>query len=524
MMDAQDRRTMIDPSSPNPDGLSDFSELSQFEIDERSVRLIDHDYCLENLVVVLGKIDPAGREPVQVGMVRPFRRSLVHEVAARLRRPVQPVQLNAWEICRALSIGWGTEEEEERDGSVLDLRPVAGFFSFAPETPIPRILDEILGHAVELGASDVHLETFEHDVDVRFRIDGVMRQIATPLSHDNIDATISRIKVISKLDVAERRKAQDGRIRAIYQEPGKGGERAIDFRVSTVPGPFGEDAVLRLLDSDAPILGLEHLGFHESVLPVFERLIANPEGLLLVTGPTGSGKTTTLYSAIHHIRRPEIKILTAEDPIEYYFDKTCQKQVSAHMGFADYARTFMRQNPDVILIGEIRDEETASAAMRAAQTGHLVLSTLHTSDAVRTVSRLDTLGVDLHLIAGSLLGAMSQRLVRRLCPHCRQEAAPDPQETRRLVLGPDERFFRSTGCEACHGQGYKGRLGIYELFVPDAEIADLVAEGAPTHRLRELALQKGMRTLRDDALAKARAGLTSLAEVLRTVPYRILEG
>jgi len=388
---------------------------------------------------------------------------------------------------------------------------------------VPRILDEILGHAVELGASDVHLETFENDVDVRFRIDGVMRQITTSLSHDNVDATISRIKVIAKLDVAERRKAQDGRIRAIYQEPGKD-ERAVDFRVSTVPGPFGEDAVLRLLDSGSPLLDLDRLGFHESILPVFERLIANPEGLLLVTGPTGSGKTTTLYSAIHHIRRPEIKILTAEDPIEYYFDKTCQKQVSPQMGFADYARTFMRQNPDVILIGEIRDEETASAAMRAAQTGHLVLSTLHTSDAVRTVSRLDTLGVDRFLISSSLLGAISQRLVRRLCPHCRQEAAPDPQEARRLALGPDERFFRSTGCDACHGLGYKGRLGIYELFVPDAELSDHIADGLPLQRLRDLALQKGMRTLRDDALAKARAGLTSLAEILRTVPYRILEG
>ncbi len=512
---------MADQGIQQAGGAQGFAELSQFEIDERSVRLIGRDYGLENLVVVLGKVDPASREPVQVGMVRPFRRRLVQEIASKLLRPVQPVQLNAWEIRRALSIAWGIEEDE-RESSVLSLRPVAGF-SFAPETSVPRILDEILGHAVALGASDVHLETFEHDVDVRFRIDGVMRQVATSLSHDNVEAAISRIKVISKLDVAEHRKAQDGRIRAIYQEPGKD-ERAIDFRVSTVPGPFGEDAVLRILDSSAPIFGLERLGFHESILPVFESLIANPEGLLLVTGPTGSGKTTTLYSAIHHIRRPEIKILTAEDPIEYYFDKTCQKQVSMHMGFADYARTFMRQNPDVILIGEIRDEETASAAMRAAQTGHLVLSTLHTSDAVRTVSRLHTLGVDLNLISGSLLGAISQRLVRRLCPHCRQEVAPDPLEVRRLALGPDERFFRSTGCEACGGLGYKGRLGIYELFVPDAELVDLIAAGTALRRLREAALQKGMRTLRDDALDKARAGLTSLAEVLRTVPYRILEG
>jgi type II secretory ATPase GspE/PulE/Tfp pilus assembly ATPase PilB-like protein len=511
---------MEDQGRPQPPGTPGFTELSQFEIDERSVRLIDRDYCLENLVVVLGKVDRASQEPVQVGMIRPFRRATVQEVSSRLRRPVQPVPLNAWEIRRAITTGWGAAEEDERGGTVLTLRPVASF-SFGPETPVPALLDEILGHAVELGASDVHIETYEHDVDVRFRVDGVMRQIATPLSHDNIDALISRIKVISRLDVAERRKAQDGRIRALYEE--KGQERAIDFRVSTVPGPFGEDAVLRLLDSSAPVLGLDRLGLDPIVLPVFERLIANPEGLLLVTGPTGSGKTTTLYSAIHAIRRPEIKILTAEDPIEYYFDKTSQKQVSQHMSFADYARTFMRQNPDVILIGEIRDEETAAAAMRAAQTGHLVLSTLHTSDAVRTVSRLHTLGVDLNLIAGSLLGAVSQRLARRLCPHCKQEAPPDALEARRLRLGADERFFRPVGCEACSGVGYKGRLGIYELFVPDTEMADLIAEGAPGHRLREVALAKSMRTLRDDALAKARAGLTSLAEVLRTVPYRILE-
>ena len=497
-----------------------FTELAHFDLDPRSVRLLPRDYCLENLVVVLGKVEPMSQEPVQVGMIRPFRRSVVQEVSRKLGRPANPVQLNAWEIRRAVEAGWGSDEPERT--ATLALRPIAGF-SFAPEVPVPLILDEILGHAIQLGASDIHLEVYEHDVDVRFRVDGVMRQITTHLSHDNVDAAISRLKVVSGLDLAEKRKAQDGRIRALYSEPGKE-ERGVDFRVSTLPGPFGEDAVLRILDSSAAVLGLEKLGFDASILPVFERLIANPEGLLLVTGPTGSGKTTTLYSAIHRIRRPEIKILTAEDPIEYHFEKTNQKQVSMHMSFAEYARAFLRQNPDVILIGEIRDEETASAAMRAAQTGHLVLSTLHTADAVRAVSRLHTLRVDLNLIAGSLLGAISQRLVRRLCPHCRQEAAPDPTEVRRFGLGPDERFFRPAGCEACNGNGYKGRLGIYELFVPDSELADMIAEGAPVHTLREVAVRKGMRTLRDDALAKARAGMTSLAEVLRTVPYRILEG
>src|SRR6185295_12281945 len=336
---------------------------------------------------------------------------------------------------------------------------------------------------------------------------------------------ITRLKVLSGLDIAERRRAQDGRVRAVYREGGR--EREVDFRLSVVPGPFGEDSVLRILDSAAP-LPLEKLGLSEAALSLFGRLIENPEGMILVTGPTGSGKTTTLYAAIHQINTPANKILTVEDPIEYHFPKTNQKQVSSQMGFADYARAFMRQNPDVILIGEIRDEDTASAAVRAAQTGHLVLSTLHTNDAVSTVSRLRTLGVDPGLIAACLLGSVSQRLVRRLCPACRIEAPPDDQESRRLGLGPaDGPFFRPQprrDCEVCAGAGYKGRLGVYEMFVMDGQMADLIADGTPIHGVRAAAMGKGMRTLRDDALVKAREGVTSLAEVLRVVPYRILEG
>jgi len=254
-----------------------------------------------------------------------------------------------------------------------------------------------------------------------------------------------------------------------------------------------------------------------------ESLITNPEGMLLVTGPTGSGKTTTLYAAINQINTINNKILTVEDPIEYLFPKVNQKQVSDQMGFAAYARSFMRQNPDIILIGEIRDEETAQAALRAAQTGHLVLSTLHTGDAVRTVSRLRTLGLESGLVASTLLGALSQRLLRRLCPACRREAPASLAESRRLRLGEGERgFFTAGGCAECGGDGYKGRLGVYELFVLDEELAELVADEAPAHRIRQRALEKGMRSLLDDALDKARAGSTTLAEILRVVPYRII--
>jgi len=505
-----------------PEGTDrEFSELAQFEIDARSVQLLERDFCARHEVVVLGRVDPKGREPVTVGMLSPGRRSLVAQVEAALRRPVRAVRLNSWEIQRALDEGFGGTGADHGRSTLL-LGPVHDF-SFERDEDVPRLLDEILGRAVQRGASDVHIETYQGDVDVRFRVDGVLRQVATPLSMANIQAAIARLKVLSGLDIAERRRAQDGRVQAIYREGAA--EREVDFRLSVVPGPFGEDAVLRILDSSAP-LPLEKLGLGEGAFATFERLIANPEGMILVTGPTGSGKTTTLYAAIHHINTPANKILTVEDPIEYHFPKTNQKQVSSSMSFADYARAFMRQNPDVILIGEIRDEETASAAVRAAQTGHLVLSTLHTNDAVSTVSRLHTLGVPPGLIAACLLGAVSQRLVRRLCPRCRVEAPPDEREVRRLGLAAgDGPFFRPEpkgDCEICAGVGYKGRVGLYELFVLDGDLADQITEGAPVHRIRAAAVEKGMQTLPGNGLERARAGVTSLEEILRVVPYRIL--
>ncbi len=467
---------------------------------------------------------PGATEPVAVGMLRPVRRSVVTEIERKLRRPVRPVQLNGWEIRRALDEGYGLAGLGKDGGSTLVLGPVHDF-SFERDDDVTRLLDEILGRAVDLKASDVHIETYERDVDVRFRVDGVMRQVATPLSIDNVQPAIARLKVLSGLDIAEKRRSQDGRIQALFRDVETPKGRAVDFRLSVVPGPAGEDAVLRILDSSAP-LPLAKLGLGEQALGLFERLIGNPEGMILVTGPTGSGKTTTLYAALERINSPENKILTVEDPIEYRFPKTNQKQVSAVMGFADYARAFMRQNPDVILIGEIRDEETASAAVRAAQTGHLVLSTLHTNDAVATVTRMRTLGVDSGLIASCLLGAVSQRLVRRLCPNCRVEAPPAEREARRLGLEGTGNFYKpqpSPGCEICGGFGYKGRQGIYELFVLDPDLADLIADGAPLHRIRAAALERGMQSLLDNALDKARAGITSLEEILRTVPYRMME-
>lgn len=497
----------------------EFTELDHFEIDPRSVRLLPEELCRERQVVVLGTVEPGSDAPVTVGVLEPARRSVLREVAARLGREVRPVRLNAFEIRRALDLGWGYGDPAA-ERTVLTLSPV-GRLSLRPEAGAPELVDEILSHAVELGASDVHIESYAHDVDVRFRVDGLLRQVATPLSIANVSAVLARLKVLSELDIAERRRAQDGRIRAVWKDAQ--GERPIDFRLSMVPGPAGEDAVLRILDRSTAVLGLEQLGFAGDHLATFERLVTNPEGLVLVTGPTGSGKTTTLYAALERINTPENKVLTAEDPIEYRFPKANQKQVSEQMTFAAYARSFLRQNPDIILIGEIRDEETAEAAVRAAQTGHLVLSTLHTNDAVRTISRLATLGVQPGMIASCLLGALSQRLVRRVCQHCREDAAPTAEEARRLELEPGETFARGRGCEACGGKGTRGRTGVYELFVLDPELADMVSDHVPVHELRIRAREKGMRTLLDDALEKARSGLVPLSEILRTVPYRMIE-
>jgi type II secretory ATPase GspE/PulE/Tfp pilus assembly ATPase PilB-like protein len=498
-------------------GTPEFAELADFEIHPPSVRLLKFKYCLANRVVVLGTVDPGTGDSVVLAMLDSGDESLRREVEARLQRPVRPVRLSSYEIKRALQIGYELEGPDSEFR--LTLKPVRDI-ALDADAPVARLLSEILAKAVQVRATDVHVETYEDDVDVRFRVDGVLQQVATALNRENVAAAISRLKVLADLDIGERRRAQDGRLIAVYED--ERGRRNVDCRLSVVPGPFGEDAVLRVLDASAPRLGLEALGLGAAPCDRFDELVRNPEGLLLVAGPTGSGKTTTLYAALQRLRGPTRKILTVEDPIEYTFEKVNQKQVGPAMGFADYARAFMRQNPDVILIGEIRDEETADVALRAAQTGHLVLSTLHTGDAVRVVSRLRTLGVDANLLAGSLLGALSQRLVRRLCTHCQEPAPPDERERRLLFLGPGESFFRAPGCGECGGRGYKGRTGVYELFVPDQETADLITSGLPMHQLRQRAREAGMRTLVDDALDKARTGVTTLSEVLRAIPQRLI--
>ena len=496
-----------------------FYELNQFTIDEKSVQLLNYKFCMQNLVVILGIVDSDSLQPITVGMLDPKETLLIEQIERMLKRPIKPLRLNAYEIKKAVDIGHGYYEVHH-EKLKLSLLPIQEL-SFDPGLSVAQIIDEILGRAITLNASDVHIECYEGDVDVRFRIDGMLHQVNTPIHKDNVAYIVSRLKILSDLDISEKRAAQDGRIYATFETHKKA--RSIDFRISILPGPFGEDAVLRILDSEKPSIGLEELGFSEDVLGQFRAMVKNPEGMILVTGPTGCGKTTTLYAGLQEVKSDQVKILTVEDPIEYVIPKVNQKQVGARMDFAGYARAFLRQDPDIMLIGEIRDEETADVALRAAQTGHLVLGTLHTNDSVGTVSRLKVLGINPVLLSDSLLCALSQRLLRKVCQNCKVEEEQDNFSKEIFKrIGNSFPLFHGQGCEKCHQTGYYGRIGIFELFFNNQEVADMISTDVPDYKIRQLARQQGMLSLFDDALSKMRAGITTIAEVRRTVPYQII--
>jgi type IV pilus assembly protein PilB len=379
-----------------------------------------------------------------------------------------------------------------------------------------RLVNAVLAAAVKEGASDIHLEPYERGMQVRCRIDGMLQNV-TQIPRSLQDATISRLKIMSGMDIAERRKPQDGRSQLRTEG------RRIDLRVSTVPTQYGEKIVIRLLDSSKAQIAMEDLGLSTDNLLRLQKLLTHPTGMVLVTGPTGSGKTSTLYAALNWLKSPTKNILTVEDPIEYHLPGINQVQIHVRAGvtFASALRSFLRQDPNVILVGEIRDRETATIALEAAQTGHLLLSTLHTNDAAATVTRLLELGMEPFLVASSVIGILAQRLVRRVCRDCGVEAAPSDAAVERLGaarLPADASWRAGQGCPACRDLGYKGRVAIHELLEITPEVRDLVSERAPDHSIREAARRDGMRTLLDDGIAKAAAGLTTLDEVLRVAP------
>lgn len=384
----------------------------------------------------------------------------------------------------------------------------------ASEAPVIKLVNLIISRAVEYGASDIHFEPFEDEFKIRYRIDGILHDVESPPKRLQA-AIISRIKIMAKLNIAERRLPQDGRIR--LRVLGK----EIDFRVSTIPIMLGESVVLRILDRTNVILDLEKLGFLPDILQRFEELIVKPYGMILVTGPTGSGKTTSLYAALEKINSPDKKIITVEDPVEYQLKGVNQIQVKPQIGltFSSGLRSIVRQDPDVILVGEIRDYETAEIAIQSALTGHLVFSTLHTNDAAGAVSRLLEMGAEDYLISSCLLGLMAQRLVRVLCPHCRVPHRPVPHVLEEMGIDPTEglpeEIYEAKGCEKCANTGYKGRTGIYELLPVTDEIKNLILKRSDSGTTKRTAIEQGMRTLRQDGWYKVKKGITSVSEVLR---------
>jgi type IV pilus assembly protein PilB len=382
--------------------------------------------------------------------------------------------------------------------------------------PIIKIVNGVLIKAIKLGASDIHFEPYERSFRVRYRVDGVMRREMTlPIQIKN--AIVSRLKIMSKLDIAERRLPQDGRIKLRL---GKG--REMDFRVSTVPVLFGEKVVLRLLDKSALQLDMAKLGFEESSLEDFKNALRKPVGMILVTGPTGSGKTTTLYSALSELNKETENITTAEDPVEYNFMGINQVQMHEEIGltFASSLRAFLRQDPDIIMVGEIRDFETAQIGVQAALTGHLVLSTVHTNDAPGTVTRLIDMGIEPFLISSAVILILAQRLIRKICMECREPIKVHPQLLIDLGVSPDEvknfPVYKGKGCPICNNTGYKGRVGLYEVMPIKEEIKELVLSRASTSEVKKEAIRLGMKTLRQSGIIKIREGLTTIEEVLRS--------
>jgi type IV pilus assembly protein PilB len=386
------------------------------------------------------------------------------------------------------------------------------------EAPVIKLVNVILMSAIQKGASDIHIEPYEKELRVRYRIDGILYNIMQPPMKFR-DAMTSRIKIMSKLDIAEKRLPQDGRIKIRFQD--NGAPKDIDFRVSCLPTLFGEKIVMRLLDKDKLMLDMTKLGFESESLGKFETAIQKPWGMVLVTGPTGSGKTNTLYSSIARINTSETNIMTAEDPVEFNLMGVNQVQVRENIGlnFAAALRSFLRQDPNIILVGEIRDFETAEIAVKAALTGHLVLSTLHTNDAPSTVNRLMNMGIEPFLVASSLNLVCAQRLVRRICKNCTEPHPTPPQALMQAGFSADDAKVvvpnRGKGCEKCNNTGYKGRVGLYEVMEITEELRELILVGASALELRRKAVDEGMITLRGSGLRKVKEGVTTIDEVVR---------
>ena len=452
-------------------------------------------------------------DTVTIAIADPMAFETFDSLSFLLKRQVEFVCTTPEQLEQALTQYYGPPEGEGATGEGFSLDEDA---TGEGDAPIIKMVTTLLLEAYKIKASDIHLEPLERSFRVRFRIDGVLQEMQSPPKKLQA-AILSRLKIMTgTMSIAEKRLPQDGRIQV------KIGKAAVDLRVSTIPTVHGESVVMRILDKSSLVLGLPELGFLSDDQAQFEQLISLPDGIVLVTGPTGSGKTTTLYACLNYINKPDRKLITVEDPVEYQMSGINQVQVNADIGmtFPAALRSMLRQAPNIIMIGEIRDAETASIAINASLTGHLVLSTLHTNDAPSAIPRLVDIGVQPFLVSSSVRAAIAQRLVRRLCPKCKEPTELTEYELHTLGLEPSQMSGaqpkKPVGCDACRGRGYKGRMGIFEMFLIDDEVRHMINNNASTIALRQRARELGMRTLREDGVRKVLAGLTTAEEVITT--------
>jgi len=506
--------------------------LHHFEIDEAIIRLIPADVARKYQFIPVSKTGAT----LTVAMADPTNVFAMDDITFITGYRVEPVVASEEALREAIDKYYGTthamelkkvmedlQTVEESSLEVLDddgedIADITDLEASADEAPVVRLVNLILTDALKRAASDIHIEPYEKTYRVRMRIDGVLYEVMNPPMKLK-EAIASRLKILSKLDIAEKRLPQDGRIKIKMKFQGK--LKELDFRVSTIPTLFGEKIVMRLLDKDNLMLDMTKLGFEKSSLKNFEEAIFRPYGMVLVTGPTGSGKTNTLYSAIQRINTPEVNIMTAEDPVEFQLPGINQVQMKESIGlnFASALRSFLRQDPNIVLVGEIRDFETAEIAIKAALTGHLVLSTLHTNDAPSTINRLMNMGIEPFLVATSLNMIVAQRLIRRICQQCKQEEDVPVQALLNIGFSeteaPNVQLYKGRGCDACNNRGYKGRVGLYEVMEVSEDVRELILSGASAVELRRKALEEGMIGLRQSGLQKIRDGVTTIEEVVR---------
>jgi type IV pilus assembly protein PilB len=496
-------------------------DLTRFEVDEKIIKLVPSDVAVRHMVLPLKR---EGRT-LTVAVSDPTNHAVVDDLKFITRYDIFPVIAGEYTLRGAIERYYEQTDaqlqsllkdiEGEDDLEVIeehedDAAPV----QLGDDAPVVKLINGILTDAVKRGASDIHIEPFEHEIRVRYRIDGALLEVMKPPAKLKAALT-SRVKIMSNLNIAERRVPQDGRIKL------KMGKRVIDFRVSTLPVIYGEKIVLRILDKGNLTLDLTKFGFEVQAEKDLMRSILNPYGMVLVTGPTGSGKTTTLYSALQRINTIEVNIMTAEDPVEYNLHGINQVLVRTEIGmtFAAALKAFLRQDPNIIMVGEIRDIETGSIAIKAALTGHLVLSTLHTNDAPSTITRMIDMGIEPFNVASAVNLIVAQRLLRRICSQCKAQHQYTQEELDSLDLGPEAlkemQFFKGVGCDTCNGTGYKGRAGLYEVMALTPELRRMILRGASTAEMTEQAVSEGMLTLRMDGVVKIKKGVTTLEEVVK---------